>query len=155
MVKRLYSRSGPGIVGFFMTRSCGAFVMGWDNIFGRPSYNVKHDILRRVISTQDVWYPRVYDIPALLYNIPGCTIFQLLLYDIPALIVWYSRVYDIPALIVWYLCPHNSFPALSCLPRPPHHTSCRQNSRLLIPSININISITILANIYVSITNFK
>ena len=49
-----------------------------------------------VISTQDVWYPRVYDIPALLYNIPGCTIFQLWLYDTQLML------YDIPALIVWY-----------------------------------------------------
>ena len=46
-----------------------------------------------VISTQDVWYPRVYDIPALLYDIPGCTIFQLLLYDIPTHVVWYASSY--------------------------------------------------------------
>ena len=76
---------------FFMTRSCGAFVMGWDNIFGRPSYRVKvsyisgwlHDILRRVcdidprrLISKGVWYP--------------------------SFIVRYPRVYDIPALIVWY-----------------------------------------------------
>ena len=53
-----------------------------------------------VISTQDVWYPRVYDIPALLYNIPGCTIFQLLLYDIPGCAISPLLLYDIPGCAI-------------------------------------------------------
>ena len=65
---------------------------------------------------------------------PYCMISQML-YDIPALL------YDIPAhsaLIVWYLCPHNSFPALSCSPLPPHHTSCRQNFSLALTLIYLS-----------------